>query len=203
MERTEPELEAAAAVGLLAGWWAEPCAEDFQAWLDPERWVVAEAAWASLDLTSPKDDLVAALGSTYETLAEEHQRLFEGPGAHPCPPYESVWRTDRSRLVQGTVMGPAASAVKALYEELGLRVREGSHELPDHLAIELEALACALAEGRPDAARALLHEHLLGWVPGFCERVAAESRHPFYRAVAAITPTLLSAVAGALDAGVR
>lgn len=109
------------------------------------------------------------------------------------PPYESVWRTDRPRLAQGTVMGPAAAAVKALYGEIGLRVRDDAHELPDHIAIELEALTVAL--GRVDsegAARSLLQDHLAIWLPPFCGRVDSMAAHPFYRALAAGTPEWIS-----------
>jgi TorA maturation chaperone TorD len=102
-------------------------------------------------------------------------------------------------------MGPAATAVRALYGEIGLRVRADAGELPDHLAIELEALAVSL--GGPDAeatARALLNEHLVIWVPAFCERTAVEATHGFYRALADGTAEWIAGVApriGTPDAG--
>ena len=75
-------------------------------------------------------------------------------------------------------MGAASTAVADLYHELGLDVAGAAHELPDHIAIELEALAYAAGRDDPAAARvadALLGEHLGTWVPAFCHAVEAES----------------------------
>jgi TorA maturation chaperone TorD len=134
-------------------------------------------------------------------LSEEYQRLFVGPGSHPCPPYESVWRTDRPRIVQGTVMGPAAAAVRVLYGRIGLRVRDDAGELPDHLAIEMEALGVGLGTADAESAtRALVADHLAIWVPPFCERTASEASHAFYRALAGGTAEWIVGVAGRIGA---
>ncbi len=83
-----------------------------------------------------------------EELLDEYERLFVGPGRTPCPPYESLWLDGQPRLEQGRLMGAASVAVADLYRGLGLDVAAAAHELPDHVAIELEALAFALrAEG--------------------------------------------------------
>ena len=87
-------------------------------------------------------------------------------------------------------MGAASVAVADLYRTLGFDVAAAAHELPDHVAIELEALAVALrTEGSAaeTAARALLHEHLVGWLPALCAAVEREAREPFYVALARIT----------------
>ena len=87
-------------------------------------------------------------------------------------------------------MGAASVAVADLYRGLGLDVTAAAHELPDHVAIELEALAFALrAEGAAaeEARAALLHEHLLGWLPSLCAAVEREARQPFYAALPRIT----------------
>jgi TorA maturation chaperone TorD len=199
----EPSLAApSAAAGLMAGWWAEPGRDDFASWLDPEWWAHAGAVWSSLGLVPGLPErLAAVIGPSYEALAQEYERLFVGPGAHPCPPYESVWRTDRPRLIQGSVMGPAATSVKLLYAELGLRVREESHELPDHVAIELEGLSYGLGPtGSEVAARALLRDHLAIWLPPFCERAAEAAAHDFYRALATATPEWIAGLAELMGA---
>ena len=79
-----------------------------------------------------------------EELLDEYERLFVGPGRTPCPPYESLWLGGQPRLEQGRLMGAASVAVADLYRGLGLDVAAAAHELPDHVAIELEALAFAL-----------------------------------------------------------
>jgi TorA maturation chaperone TorD len=202
MTTESPLLAGSAAAGLLSSWWTEPTPQDLAVWREPTWWAEASVVWSSLGLAPGLPErLSATLAPPYEALLEEYQRLFVGPGAHPCPPYESVWRTDRSRLVQGTVMGPAAAAVRALYRGIGLRVRPDSAELPDHVAIELEALSAGLGPGgSSETARQLLEDHLAVWLPGFCERVAASSSHDFYRALASATPEWITGMLGLMTA---
>ena len=93
-------------------------------------------------------------------------------------------------------MGPATGRA-GLYRQLGLHVQADSHELPDHVAVELEALAAGLGfGGSSEAARRLLEDHLAVWLPGFCEQVAGSASHDFYRALASATPEW---IAGMLD----
>lgn len=150
----------------LASWWTRPTADEVARWDEPP-------------------------GPVDEALEDEYERLLVGPGRVPCPPYESLWRSDAPRREQGRLMAACAVDVAALYRLLGLRVREDAHELPDQLAVELEALAYALESGADEIAEALLRDHLAHWVPAFCAQVARETTHPFYAALATRTPQLL------------
>ena len=121
-------------------------------------------------------------------LLEEYEQLFVGPGQVPCPPYESFWREDVPIDIRRTLMGPCTAELKGLYQQLGLQVSSGSCELPDHVAIELEALAYALSgEATGQVARRLFNEHLGRWLPRLCRAVAKEAESPFYRELAALT----------------
>ena len=91
-------------------------------------------------------------------------------------------------------MGPAASDIVRVYRRIGLQVRADVHELPDHLAIEWEALAFALEHDATEAAAALVDEHLALWVPRFCEAVAHETAQPFYAALASLTAAWTAAL---------
>ena len=178
---------------LLAHWWSRPAPEERSWWA--ETW---DAALESdrLPTTSLVADLHAAFDNSNEAeLLEEYERLFVGPGRTPCPPYESLWRDGRPRLEQGRVMGSAAAEAAALYRRLGLRLRPGAHELPDHIAIEWEALAYAIERNADEHATQLLRQHLARWMAGFCAAVANETTHPFYRALAQLTPTWTAALA--------
>ena len=63
-------------------------------------------------------------------------------------------------------MGPCTADLKRLYRELGLEMSSRSSELPDHVAVELEALSYALMfEKTPVIARELLFAHLGHWLP--------------------------------------
>ena len=171
----------APAARLLASWWSRPTAEE------TERWA---AAWPEALELEP--ERVAALRNAAEeaapeALLEEYERLFVGPGRVPCSPYESLWREDVPRRDQGRLMGDVTDDVVRIYKEIGLRVRTDAHELPDHVAIEWEALAYALEQGDDDAARGLARTHLAAWMGPFCAAVATATTEPFYAVLAELT----------------
>ena len=181
---------AAPAAALLSAWWSRPLEAELAAWA--ASWPAAVEAAEALELDAgPVEELAdTSAGATAEELLDEYERLFVGPGRTPCPPYESLWLDGRPRLEQGRLMSAASVAVADLYRTLGLDVAAAAHELPDHVAIELEALAVALrTEGSAaeTAARALLHEHLAGWLPALCAAVEREAQQPFYVALARVT----------------
>lgn len=193
---SETLVERGAAAQLLGIWWGRPAAAEVECWGD----LFAAAAGAAAELGEPQarvDELEAALeASSANELAEEYERLLVGPGRVPCAPYESLWRSDAPRREQGVLMGAAAAEVARIYGELGLQVRREAHELPDHVAVEWEALAYALETGADDLAAALLDEHLARWIPAFASAVAAEARQPFYAALARLTAEWTAALAG-------
>jgi TorA maturation chaperone TorD len=119
-----------------------------------------------------------------------------GPGRVPCAPYESLWRNDVSRFEQGSLMGAPADAVGRIYRGLGVQLRSDAHELPDHIQVEWEALACALDRDAIEHAHALLRDHLAVWMAPFCAAVAGETQAPFYAALAGLTPAWTAALSG-------
>ena len=124
-------------------------------------------------------------------LAADYNQLFLGMSAHPVAPYESVYTSEEGLLMQ-----------KARDE--ALRVYE-SFDLPeDHIALELELMACladrtrAAAEAGEDptgliaAQRAFLSEHL-GWAAALCDDVEKRARTAFYYGIAGLTREHLAA----------
>jgi putative dimethyl sulfoxide reductase chaperone len=181
---------AAQAAALLTAWWSRPVEAELAAW--EASWPAAVEAAEALGLDAgPVEELGgSAARAGADELLDEYERLFVGPGRTPCPPYESLWVDGQPRLEQGRLMGAPTVAVADLYRTLGLDVSTAAHELPDHVAIELEALAVALGADGPAgeaARRALLHEHLLGWLPALCAAVEREARQPFYAVLARVT----------------
>jgi len=130
-----------------------------------------------------------------QRLASEHARLFLGlrEGYGPPPPYESVWREAR-------VLGDSTLAVATAYSEAGFE-DAGQCGPCDHIASELRFLASlchaeaeAAAKGETgEAAWArerqinFVDEHLLRWVPEYCQELARQSREPLYAALALVT----------------
>ncbi len=132
-----------------------------------------------------------------ESLAVEFTRLFRGikPGYGPPPPYESVYKKEH-------VMSEATSEVLEKYRKSGLAVaKELEGELPDHISFELYFLSYLCDkeaeslrtnnENRAFEYRAqkneFLQEHVIKWVPSFCERILKESENDFYKGAAKLT----------------
>jgi DMSO reductase family type II enzyme chaperone len=135
-------------------------------------------------------------------LQKEYTRLFIT--AYPkvvAPPYSSVY-LDKERLV----WGQSTAEVAKLYEAAGLGISEEFHDIPDHIAAELEFASYLIVEQQrqlesdADNARKLLDierkfliEHLSQWAPPFFTKVAECSRLPFYAEMARLARKFIEA----------
>jgi putative dimethyl sulfoxide reductase chaperone len=134
-------------------------------------------------------------------LAVDFASLFLNAGAHPVPPYESVYTSQEALLMQ-----KARDDVVRDYAEEGLERVTSSNEPEDHIAIELEFMAhlCrktidSLKGDDGAAAVAILQKqeqflskHLGVWVPKFCEEMQRASGTDFYRGIAQMTAELIA-----------
>lgn len=134
-----------------------------------------------------------------EDLAIEYTRLFIGPG-HRISPHESV-HLDMGRASENMLWSRQTVAVKRFIEATGLQYDDAFSGLPDHISAEFEFMAnLAERESRSwqegdeedaswfsETEQRFLREHLLAWVPRFCERVIAMAELPFYRRMAETT----------------
>ena len=146
-----------------------------------------------------------------EGLRPEATRLFVGAPEPACSPYEGVWRAADDGVRALLFVNPHSMGVERFMRSCGLGRPEGTNEPLDHVATECEllehlALRAAGAEppegapagadlpgGSPEAAYdAFLEGHARAWMPRFAERVAAESRVPFYRDAAAFLGALVA-----------
>jgi putative dimethyl sulfoxide reductase chaperone len=163
------------------------------------------AATEARDQTEPLADEVRCLGTAVraalgepdalEALEVDYTRLFSGVAKRdgaPAP-FESV-------ALESRLMGDATIAVEAAYQEAGFDAPVPDAGPPDHLGAELRflSLACyremeAWQKGDRAAAavwvereQRFLDEHLLAWVPRYCERLAPIAETPFYRAAVSL-----------------
>lgn len=182
---------------VLADWWTRPDDARIRLWSTPEYQEQAALLWREnlSGLGKAVETLMSALALEHRELAAEYERLFVGPAAIPCPPYEAVWRVDGPKHEQDTVIGVSTLRVKQLYIELGVRLAPGQVELADHIAVELEALAYAASIGDVERADRLIG-HLVGWLPAFCESVRANSQVEFYCDLAQITMSFFTTTGG-------
>lgn len=159
-------------------------------------------------LSGVLSDLGVALGDEFfskpeeelvEDLAVEYTRLFLGPGEH-ISPHESVHhKVDGGGW--GGLWGQETVKVKQFIESAGLGYAGDYTGIPDHIGVELEFLqkltlreATAWAEEDIEGAvyglkmeKMFIEEHLIKWVPLFCDKVIALANAPFYREMAEVT----------------
>jgi TorA maturation chaperone TorD len=140
--------------------------------------------------------------NSLEELAVEHARLFMGPFQLVAPPYGSIYLDDAK-----TVMGESTARVLAFYRANGLQLADDFHELPDHIAVELEFLSY-LANRQREAEDAgnqreverlagvqqeFLTSYLLPWLEPFTSAIIEDGESPFYQAVARCTVAFINA----------
>lgn len=116
-------------------------------------------------------------------LAVEYQRLF----GFNLPPYESVF-VDPS----GMLNAPATALVQRSYVQAGWAPPSGARfGAPDHLGLELLALADSLQMPDPLADLPLLTYHLALWAPVFNLTLERLDPHPFYARLGELTLALI------------
>ena len=132
----------------------------------------------------------------------EFTRLFMGTGEH-ISPHESIFVEVDGEA--GGLYGAITVKVKKFIETTGLVYDDAFTGLPDHVSVELEFMGKLgqfesekWANGDDEGARYCLsiqkmfaEEHLLRWIPQFCEQVIARADLPFYREMARITNEFL------------
>ena len=131
-------------------------------------------------------------------LAVERTRLLRGikPGYGPPPPYESVYAgSEQQPLVE------AITSVRQMYAEAGVGLPEEVHDQPDFIGFELDFMrhliekeSQAWVESNQSEAKEVLEkelqflkEHILRWIPHFCDLMLKDAQLDFYRGIARLT----------------
>jgi TorA maturation chaperone TorD len=116
-----------------------------------------------------------------EVLAE-YSSLLAYPGGTFLP-IESPFLSGGGLDVQDAVLEYYAQAGLTLAEELQLP--------PDHLSLELLFVSYLIDSDKPDLLERFLEEHIMNWVPYYCDELAKQASTVFYREVARITKEFL------------
>ena len=141
----------------------------------------------------------------HEDLLQEYTLLFIGPFKLPVQPYESWW-------VSGHLFGEPLVKLKAFYRKAGIAKSQEYKEPEDHIAFELkfihylceEELSNFSLEKKEDSfgkaflskkrfmeclklQREFLNEHILKWVPAFCDALYNYEGTDFYKGIAKLT----------------
>jgi TorA maturation chaperone TorD len=138
-----------------------------------------------------------------EDLAVEYTRLFLGPGRH-ISPHESI-HYERDDGDWGNHWGASTVEVKKFVESLGLEYKETDRSIPDHISVELELMQKVIEKEKEawsdtsgkDALHYLkiekmfMEDHIMKWVPSFCDKVIADAELSFYREMAELTKSFI------------
>jgi len=137
-----------------------------------------------------------AVDDLHEELVDEYTRLFIGPHRLPVQPYEAWW-------VDGKLMGKSLLKVKRDYRKAGIVKAQGYAEPEDHIAFELKFMHYLCEEGLSaifsseklveclNVQKEFLNEHLLRWVPDFCDALYECELSDFYKGIAKLTKGFL------------
>jgi TorA maturation chaperone TorD len=178
---------------------AEPTEALLQKWKTPQ---VSEV-FSELGITLGKEFYRKSEKTLVEEFAVEYARLFLGPSEH-ISPHESV-HNQASGGDWGSLWGQETVKIKQFIESAGLEYTPDYTGIPDHISVELEFLqkvsmreATAWTEGDTEGAlyglkmeKMFIQDHMLKWVPLFCDKIIAKANLPFYREMAKITKCFL------------
>jgi TorA maturation chaperone TorD len=132
-----------------------------------------------------------AIDELHKDLLSEYTRLFIGPHRLPVQPYESWW-------VDGKLMGESLLKVKRAYRKANIAKAKEYAEPEDHIAFELrfmhylceEELSADTEERIAECLnmqKEYLNDHLLIWVPDFCDALTETKLSEFYKGIARLT----------------
>ncbi|MHB8881982.1 MAG: TorD/DmsD family molecular chaperone [Thermodesulfovibrionales bacterium] len=78
-------------------------------------------------------------------------------------------------------------ALMQFYTQAGLTIDEEFRYIPDHLSLEFLFMSYLIGTGNTPLQEDFLDEHILRWVPAFCEEAAQYAQTGFYREIADLT----------------
>jgi TorA maturation chaperone TorD len=131
------------------------------------------------------------IDALYDDLVGEYTILFIGPFRPPVEPYEAWW-------VSGKRMGESLVAVKQAYRKAGIVKSREYKELEDHIGFELKFMHYLCEEELSAATqsrvkeclklqREFLDEHMLKWVPNYCDALYTYELADFFKGIAKLT----------------
>ena len=139
-----------------------------------------------------------------EDLAVEYTRLFLGPDKH-ISPHEAVHH-QRDDGDWGVHWGGSTVDVKKFIETTGLEYKQEYSGMPDHISVELDFMkeaagreAQAIEEKDWEGAlycqkmeKKFICDHLIKWIPTFCDKIISQAELSFYGDLADVTKDFIT-----------
>jgi TorA maturation chaperone TorD len=134
------------------------------------------------DLEVIKKDLELKSMDTSQEILDEFNSLLRYPGGK-LPPLEGLF------AVAGGV--DSEGSVSEFYAKAGLTIGEEFEAPPDHLSLELLFISYLVETNDLDLMKNFLDDHIVNWVPYYCEELKRQARTVFYGEIADITRNFL------------
>jgi TorA maturation chaperone TorD len=129
--------------------------------------------------------LKEAKKESLESLTLDFGRLFVGSSRSLASPYASIYLEGKWE-----VMGQSTIDTLQYYNEAGLEIKEGFHELPDHIAVELEFVYYLIYkyleendEKYLSSQQKFIEKILNKWVPSFTKLIKEHAETDFYKLI--------------------
>ena len=173
---------------------------------DPAIKEVLSEMGIQYDIFSKKDQ-----DQLLEDLAVEYTRLFLGPDKH-ISPHEAVHH-QRDDGDWGVHWGGSTVDVKKFIETTGLEYKQEYSGMPDHISVELEFMkeaagreAQAIEEKDWEGAlycqkmeKKFICDHLIKWIPAFCDKIISQAEISFYGDLADVTKDFITLESEEID----
>ncbi|MED4354481.1 molecular chaperone TorD family protein [Schinkia azotoformans] len=132
--------------------------------------------------------LKEAKKESLNSLIFDFGRLFVGSSRPLASPYASIYLEGKWE-----VMGQSTIDTLQYYKEAGLEIKEDFHELPDHIAVELEFVYYLIYkyleendEKYLSSQQKFVEKILNNWVPSFAKLIKEHAETEFYRLIGSI-----------------
>ncbi|MEC1718930.1 TorD/DmsD family molecular chaperone [Schinkia azotoformans] len=118
-----------------------------------------------------------------DSLTLDFGRLFVGSSRPLASPYASIYLEGKWE-----VMGQSTIDTLQYYKEAGLEIKEGFHELPDHIAVELEFIYYLIYKYLEEkdekyllSQQKFVEKILNKWVPSFTKLIKEHAETDYYK----------------------
>ena len=130
-----------------------------------------------------RQDFLLESRESLPVIAEDFDELFRYSSGR-LQPIESLNTTQ-------TLM--ADTGILSVYAAAGLALDEAYDVAPDHLSLEFLFMSYLIENGKTVMEQKFLEQHLVNWVPYYCDEVIKQAQTLFYREIVEIIKDFLIA----------
>jgi len=133
-------------------------------------------------LQPPDEEALAAIRQDFsldsqepiDVITEEFNKLFFYPQGRLVP-LESLFTP---------AGGVGYTDIASVYASTDLAIDDAYDVAPDHISVEFLFMSYLIGNGKAEMEKKFLEQHLMNWVPYYCEEVTRQATTLFYREIA-------------------